>query len=106
MTRSPRIIASVIAGILIVGAVAAFALVWRPAIAAIEPPPPQSFDSALVKRGRDLAAIGNCNDCHTVRGGKAFAGGQKPRSVAPCGRASIETGSIFTRHFPTITSPT
>jgi mono/diheme cytochrome c family protein len=75
MTRSPRIIASVIAGILIVGAVAAFTLVWRPAIAAIEPPPPQSFDTALVKRGRDLAAIGNCNDCHTVRGGKAFAGG-------------------------------
>jgi mono/diheme cytochrome c family protein len=75
MARSPRIVASVIAGILMVGAVAAFALVWRPAIAAIEPPAPQSFDTALVKRGRDLAAIGNCNDCHTVRGGKAFAGG-------------------------------
>ena len=30
---------------------------------------------ALVKRGRELAAIGNCNDCHTVRGGKSFAGG-------------------------------
>ena len=30
---------------------------------------------ALVKRGRELAAIGNCSDCHTVRGGKAFAGG-------------------------------
>ena len=34
-----------------------------------------SFDAALVKRGRDLAAIGNCNDCHTVRGGDSFAGG-------------------------------
>ncbi len=68
-------IASVIAGILIAGAIAAFALAWRPAIATIEPPAPQSFDAALVKRGRDLAAIGNCNDCHTVRGGKAFAGG-------------------------------
>ena len=44
-------------------------------MAAIDPPAPQSFDSALVKRGRDLAAIGNCNDCHTVRGGKDFAGG-------------------------------
>src|SRR5258705_5794672 len=75
MTRSPRMIASVIAGILIAGAIAAFALAWRPAIATIEPPAPQSFDAALVKRGRDLAAIGNCNDCHTVRGGKAFAGG-------------------------------
>ena len=34
-----------------------------------------AFDAALVKRGRDLAAIGNCNDCHTVRGGRSFAGG-------------------------------
>ena len=68
-------IASVIAGILMAGAIAAFALAWRPAIAAIEPPAPLSFDAALVKRGRDLAAIGNCIDCHTARGGKAFAGG-------------------------------
>ena len=71
----PRIIAGIFAGLLIGGGIAAFAVVWRPAISAIEPPPPQSFDPALVKRGRDLAAIGNCNDCHTLRGGKAFAGG-------------------------------
>jgi mono/diheme cytochrome c family protein len=75
MTGSPRVIASVVAGILIAGVAAGFAVAWRPAIAAIEPPAPQSFDAALVKRGRDLAAIGNCNDCHTVRGGQAFAGG-------------------------------
>jgi mono/diheme cytochrome c family protein len=75
MTTSPRIIAGAVAGILIAGGVAAFAVAWRPAIAAIDPPAPQSFDAALVKRGRDLASIGNCNDCHTVRGGKAFAGG-------------------------------
>ena len=75
MAGSPRMIASVIAGVLIAGAAAAFVVAWRPAIAAIEPPSPQSFDAALVRRGRDLAAIGNCSDCHTVRGGKAFAGG-------------------------------
>ncbi len=74
MTRA-RIIAGVFAALLIGGGVAAFAIAWRPAIAAIEPPAPQSFDTALVRRGRDLAALGNCNDCHTVRGGKAFAGG-------------------------------
>jgi mono/diheme cytochrome c family protein len=74
MTKS-RMIGSVLAALVIGGAVAAFAIAWRPAIAAIEPPAPQSFDAALVKRGRDLAAIGNCNDCHTVRGGKDFAGG-------------------------------
>jgi mono/diheme cytochrome c family protein len=74
MTHS-RIIASVVVVALIAGAVAAFAITWRPAIAAIDPPAPQSFDAGLVKRGRELAAIGNCNDCHTVRGGKSFAGG-------------------------------
>jgi mono/diheme cytochrome c family protein len=74
MTRT-RIIAGVVAALLLSGGVAAFAVAWRPAISAIEPPMPQSFDIALVKRGRDLAALGNCNDCHTVRGGKSFAGG-------------------------------
>jgi mono/diheme cytochrome c family protein len=74
MTKS-RIIASILAVLLVAGAAAAFAIVWRPAIAAIDPPAPQSFDATLVKRGRDLAAIGNCSDCHTVRGGKDFAGG-------------------------------
>src|ERR1700704_5076776 len=74
MTKS-RMIGSVLAALVIGGAVAAFAIAWRPAIAAIDPPAPQSFDGALVKRGRDLAAIGNCNDCHTVRDGRDFAGG-------------------------------
>jgi mono/diheme cytochrome c family protein len=72
---SARIIGGIVVVAVIAGAIAAFAVVWRPAIAAIDPPAPQSFDAALVKRGRDLAAIGNCNDCHTVRGGKDFAGG-------------------------------
>src|ERR1700685_4467645 len=74
MRRSPRIIAGAIAGILIAGGAAAFAVAWRPAIAAIDPPAPQSFDAALLKRGRDLASLGNCNDWHTVRGGRACAG--------------------------------
>ena len=75
MTGPSRIVAGIVAIVLLGGAAAAFAIVWRPAIAAIEPPGPQAFDAALVKRGRDLAAIGNCNDCHTVRGGRNFAGG-------------------------------
>jgi mono/diheme cytochrome c family protein len=66
-------VVGVIAGVVMIGAAAAFAIAWRPAIAAIEPP--GSFDAALVKRGRELAAMGNCNDCHTTRGGKSFAGG-------------------------------
>jgi mono/diheme cytochrome c family protein len=74
MIRS-RMIAGAVAVILVAGAATAFAITWRPAIAAIDPPALQTFDKDLVKRGRDLAAIGNCNDCHTVRGGKNFAGG-------------------------------
>jgi mono/diheme cytochrome c family protein len=57
------------------GVIAVFAVAWRPAISPIEPAAPQSFDPALVKRGRDLAAMGNCSDCHTVSGGKSFSGG-------------------------------
>jgi mono/diheme cytochrome c family protein len=72
---SPRMIGGIVAIAAIAGAIAVVAIVWRPAMAAIEPPAPQSFDSALVKRGRVLADIGNCNDCHTVRGAKDFAGG-------------------------------
>jgi mono/diheme cytochrome c family protein len=72
---SRRIIASIIVIIIFAAAATAFAVIWRPAIAAIDPPAPLSLDTALVKRGRVLAALGNCNDCHTVRGAKAFAGG-------------------------------
>src|SRR3954467_13498014 len=72
---SPRMIGSILCLAAIAGAIAVAAIVWRPAIPAIEPTEPNSFDRALVKRGRDLAAIGNCNDCHTVRGAKDFAGG-------------------------------
>jgi mono/diheme cytochrome c family protein len=73
--NSSRFIAGVIAGLVVGGVAAAFAIAWRPAIAAIEPPAPQSFDAALVKRGRELAAMGNCIDCHTTKDGKTFAGG-------------------------------
>jgi mono/diheme cytochrome c family protein len=74
MTKS-ALIGGIFAALCVGGAAAAFAIAWRPAIAAIDPPNPQSFDSNLVKRGRELAAIGNCSDCHTMRGGKSFAGG-------------------------------
>ncbi len=42
MTRT-RIITGVLAALLIGGGVAAFAVAWRPAIAAVEPPAPKSF---------------------------------------------------------------
>jgi mono/diheme cytochrome c family protein len=75
MAGSPRMVAGIVGGALVAAVAAGFAVAWRPAIAAIEPVAPQSFNPSLVKRGRELASIGNCSDCHTVRGGTSFAGG-------------------------------
>ncbi|MBS9721949.1 cytochrome c, partial [Tianweitania sp. BSSL-BM11] len=44
-------------------------------IPAAEPPAVASFDPQLVQRGAALAAVGNCNVCHTKEGGEVFAGG-------------------------------
>ncbi len=73
--KKSGIIGSVVAVLLVGGAAAAFALAWRPAIAPVEVTAKQSFDPAQVKHGRELAALGNCNSCHTLRGEKNFAGG-------------------------------
>ncbi|MBV8925698.1 MAG: cytochrome c [Bradyrhizobium sp.] len=75
MTSRSGMIAGVLVALLLGGVGTSFAIAWRPAIATIDPPQPQSFAPGLVKRGRVLAALGNCNDCHTVRGGRNFAGG-------------------------------
>jgi len=61
--------------VILVAAGVAAALAWRPAIDPVRRPAAASFDPALVKRGGELAAIGNCVTCHTVPGGRAFAGG-------------------------------
>jgi mono/diheme cytochrome c family protein len=73
--KKSHVIGGVLAVLLLSGATVAFAVAWRPAIAAIDPPSRQSFDADLVKRGRELVSIGNCSDCHTARGAKNFAGG-------------------------------
>ncbi|MCA6126237.1 cytochrome c [Bradyrhizobium sp. WSM 1704] len=75
MARRLRIITGIAAVVLIAGAAAGLALAWRPSIAAIAPPRPDAFDPDIIKRGRDLAAIGSCNTCHTVPGGGNYAGG-------------------------------
>jgi len=75
MAGQLRIITGVVAVVLVAGATAGFAVAWRPSVEEIAPPRPDSFDREIVKRGRDLAAIGNCNSCHTVPGGGNYAGG-------------------------------
>lgn len=75
MAGQLRIITGIAAIVLVAGAAAGLAVAWRPSIAAIPPPRADTFDSDAVKRGRQLAAIGNCNSCHTVQGGANYAGG-------------------------------
>lgn len=62
---------SIVLAALVVGACAA-----QQALAPIGPPAAQSFDPALVAKGAELAALGNCITCHTAPGGKPYAGGR------------------------------
>ena len=59
----------------IVGGLGFTGLAWRPAIAPITPPAPGSFSPELVAKGEVLASAGYCAECHTAKGGQAFAGG-------------------------------
>jgi len=60
-----------IAGTVLLLALAAGGSSDRPLSAA----PTPAFDPALVARGAELSAIGNCATCHTSREGRPFAGG-------------------------------
>src|SRR5215510_12391472 len=57
-----------------VAAVIGVLLVWKPQIDPINPPKADTFNTALLLKGADLAAIGNCAVCHTAPGGKSYAG--------------------------------
>lgn len=54
---------------------AALAYAWRSEIAPIAKPAAASFDTALVRKGANLALIGDCRTCHTAPGRRVFAGG-------------------------------
>lgn len=65
-----------IASVLLIGSSAVvLAFAWFPALAPIAPPRPEAFNRAIVARGEGLAAIGNCEGCHTVGDGQPYAGG-------------------------------
>ncbi|MGE0239214.1 MAG: cytochrome c [Parvibaculaceae bacterium] len=66
-------ILGLVAALLICVGIAFAAFAWRPEIAPVDGA--QTFDPALVRKGAELAAVGNCIACHTVPGSKAFAGG-------------------------------
>jgi nicotinate dehydrogenase subunit B len=45
-------------------------------IAPIARPDPSVYSAATIARGEQLAALGNCAECHTAIGGVAYAGGR------------------------------
>lgn len=61
----------------VVVAIAAAATAWviQPALAPIQPPGPNDFDSASIARGARVVAQGDCMVCHTAAGGSPYAGG-------------------------------
>jgi mono/diheme cytochrome c family protein len=61
--------------LLMIAAIAFAAMTWRTEIAPVEPPARASFDTALIDRGAQLAAIGDCVACHTAPEGRPYAGG-------------------------------
>jgi nicotinate dehydrogenase subunit B len=52
------------------------ALGWRPAIAPVQLSAQPIYSAAVIERGRQLAALGNCVHCHTADGGAPLAGGR------------------------------
>ena len=59
----------------VIGAVPLAAAAAQLAIEPIEPPVRAAFDAALVAKGAQLAAIGDCSGCHTAPEGKPYSGG-------------------------------
>lgn len=58
---------------LLLGAFLIFA--HRPAMAEVAPPQRSAFAAADIRRGSELALIGNCTSCHSAAGGRPYAGG-------------------------------
>jgi mono/diheme cytochrome c family protein len=69
-----KILAS-IAVLSVAAVIGAIALGWYSPIDPIGRPDAKIFDTAHVKHGAQLAAMGDCNTCHTAPGGQPFAGG-------------------------------
>jgi mono/diheme cytochrome c family protein len=65
-----------IVAVICIAAVAGLAMsAWHSAIAPIARPGANAFNAGQIERGAELAALGDCSTCHTVPGGRPFAGG-------------------------------
>jgi mono/diheme cytochrome c family protein len=74
MTRPTAIAGGMVATLVALGAVTV-AFVWTPEIAPIDPNRQARLDPERVRKGANLAALGDCNTCHTAPDGQAFSGG-------------------------------
>ena len=72
--RLRRVVLAVLAvGVVVIAGGLSWA--WRPAIAPVSANNSVS-DRKTIDRGAELAAIGNCSDCHTKDVGPPYAGGR------------------------------
>jgi hypothetical protein len=96
MKRPTAIAGGIVVALVALGAVAT-ALVWTPEIAPIDPSRQALLDPERVRKGANLAALGDCSTCHTAPDGQAFAGGLRmPTPFGPIYSTNItpdpETG--------------
>jgi mono/diheme cytochrome c family protein len=81
-------------------------LIWAERYQSIKPveqPVVSSFDSSLISKGKVLVALGDCAVCHTMPGGKSFAGGLKLRT--PFGAIYSTNAYLMTRPPVTAIAP-
>ncbi len=63
-------------GVLVILGLAFVAYAWRSEIPAAAGNAPPAYDASQIRRGGELAALGNCSVCHTAEGGRFLAGGR------------------------------
>jgi mono/diheme cytochrome c family protein len=71
-----RIIITAGVAVIVLVVVGGFAWTWRSAVAPISDADRPRADEKTFRHGAELAAIGNCNDCHQAAGGQRYAGGR------------------------------
>jgi mono/diheme cytochrome c family protein len=73
--RLRRIILGVVSLLLVV-VIGGLVLTWHPAIPPISALSGAAVDERVLRLGAELAAIGNCDDCHVANSGTPYAGGR------------------------------
>ncbi len=66
--------ASIVAAVAVLLLASGAAVLWHPAMPPVQAQP--AFPPDQIARGAELAALGDCSVCHTVAGGRPYAGGR------------------------------